>query len=63
MPDSFILHTDATYKTNHRGYPVVVIGVSDRTGDFTSSLYSQFLKKLKKSLKLWYYLYAEFSTS
>ncbi|ETI36520.1 hypothetical protein F441_17225 [Phytophthora nicotianae CJ01A1] len=30
----FILHVDATYKMNHRGYPVVVVGISDRARVF-----------------------------
>jgi hypothetical protein len=33
-PDSFLLHVDGTYKTNQRGYPVVVIGISDRSRSF-----------------------------
>eukprot|EP00644_Phytophthora_capsici_P004646 jgi/Phyca11/111057/e_gw1.19.475.1 len=33
-PDHFILHIDATYKMNCRGYPVVVVGVSDRSRQF-----------------------------
>eukprot|EP00644_Phytophthora_capsici_P003059 jgi/Phyca11/102906/e_gw1.7.573.1 len=33
-PDAFILHVDATYKMNHRGYPVIVVGVSDRARVF-----------------------------
>ncbi|KAG2931778.1 hypothetical protein PC114_g2060 [Phytophthora cactorum] len=33
-PDLFILHVDATYKLNQRGYPVVVIGISDRARVF-----------------------------
>ncbi|KAE8965898.1 hypothetical protein PR003_g7111 [Phytophthora rubi] len=34
LPDRFILHIDATYKMNYREYPVVVIGVSDRSRGF-----------------------------
>jgi hypothetical protein len=33
-PDAFLLHVDGTYKTNQRGYPVAVIGISDRSRRF-----------------------------
>ncbi|KAG6580134.1 Intraflagellar Transport Protein 52 [Phytophthora cinnamomi] len=33
-PESFILHVDATYKRNYREYPVLVVGVSDRSRGF-----------------------------
>eukprot|EP00644_Phytophthora_capsici_P010919 jgi/Phyca11/104701/e_gw1.9.628.1 len=33
-PESFILHLDGTYKTNQIDYPVLVIGVSDRSRRF-----------------------------
>ncbi|ETN12824.1 hypothetical protein PPTG_08862 [Phytophthora nicotianae INRA-310] len=33
-PDSFILHVDATYKLTQTGYPVIVIGISDRARKF-----------------------------
>lgn len=33
-PDSFILHIDATYKMNYCEYPVVVVGISDRSRAF-----------------------------
>uniref|UniRef100_H3GHY2 MULE transposase domain-containing protein n=1 Tax=Phytophthora ramorum TaxID=164328 RepID=H3GHY2_PHYRM len=33
-PDSFILHVDATYKLSQCGYPVLVVGVSDRSRKF-----------------------------
>eukprot|EP00644_Phytophthora_capsici_P013333 jgi/Phyca11/115921/e_gw1.29.459.1 len=33
-PDSFVLHVDATYKLNYRGYPVIVVGISDSSRVF-----------------------------
>jgi hypothetical protein len=33
-PESFLLCVDATYKLNHRGYPVVVVGISDSSRGF-----------------------------
>jgi hypothetical protein len=33
-PESFVLHVDATYKLNYRGYPVIVIGISDSSAGF-----------------------------
>uniref|UniRef100_H3GH81 MULE transposase domain-containing protein n=1 Tax=Phytophthora ramorum TaxID=164328 RepID=H3GH81_PHYRM len=33
-PSSFVLHIDATYKLTQVGYPVVVVGVSDRARRF-----------------------------
>eukprot|EP00644_Phytophthora_capsici_P002991 jgi/Phyca11/102684/e_gw1.7.736.1 len=33
-PDTFILHIDATYKLNRLDYPVVVVGISDRSRGF-----------------------------
>ncbi|POM58929.1 Hypothetical protein PHPALM_36358 [Phytophthora palmivora] len=33
-PESFILHVDATYKMNFREYPVLVVGMSDRSRGF-----------------------------
>ncbi|GMF44936.1 unnamed protein product [Phytophthora fragariaefolia] len=33
-PGRFILHVDATYKLNYREYPVLVVGVSDRSRGF-----------------------------
>ncbi|KAG3118427.1 hypothetical protein PI125_g2936 [Phytophthora idaei] len=33
-PDSFILHLDATYKLNQCEYPVLVVGLSDRSRRF-----------------------------
>jgi hypothetical protein len=33
-PDSFILHVDATYKMSQCDYPVLVVGVSDRSRKF-----------------------------
>ncbi|RLN50009.1 hypothetical protein BBJ28_00006331 [Nothophytophthora sp. Chile5] len=33
-PESFILHLDGTYKTNQCDYPVLVVGVSDRSRRF-----------------------------
>ncbi|RLN73455.1 hypothetical protein BBJ28_00007748 [Nothophytophthora sp. Chile5] len=33
-PETFVLHVDATYKLNYRGYPVLVVGVSDRSRGF-----------------------------
>ncbi|GMF58027.1 unnamed protein product [Phytophthora fragariaefolia] len=33
-PDSFIMHIDATYKLNRLEYPVMVVGVSDRSRGF-----------------------------
>lgn len=33
-PDNYILHVDATYKLNYRGYPVLVVGISDRSRRF-----------------------------
>ncbi|KAG3057166.1 hypothetical protein PI125_g25445 [Phytophthora idaei] len=33
-PQSFILHLDATYKMNQCEYPVLVVGVSDRSRRF-----------------------------
>ncbi|KAK1935468.1 hypothetical protein P3T76_000457 [Phytophthora citrophthora] len=33
-PESFVLHVDATYKLNYRGYPVIVIGISDSSRGF-----------------------------
>jgi hypothetical protein len=33
-PDSFLLHLDGTYKTNQCDYPVLVVGVSDRSRRF-----------------------------
>lgn len=33
-PESFILHIDATYKLNRLDYPVVVVGISDRSRGF-----------------------------
>jgi hypothetical protein len=33
-PDSFILHVDATYKLSQCGYPVLGVGVSDRSRTF-----------------------------
>eukprot|EP00644_Phytophthora_capsici_P010694 jgi/Phyca11/104497/e_gw1.9.729.1 len=33
-PESFILHLDSTYKTNRMDYPVLVVGVSDRSRRF-----------------------------
>ncbi|ETI34592.1 hypothetical protein F443_18942 [Phytophthora nicotianae P1569] len=33
-PEAFVLHVDATYKTNYVDYPVVVLGVSDRSRGF-----------------------------
>ncbi|KAE9082112.1 hypothetical protein PF006_g26983, partial [Phytophthora fragariae] len=33
-PESFVLHVDATYKLNYRGYPVFVVGISDRSRGF-----------------------------
>jgi len=33
-PDSFILHLDRTYKNNQSDYPVLVVGVSDRSRRF-----------------------------
>ncbi|RLN48812.1 hypothetical protein BBJ28_00013307 [Nothophytophthora sp. Chile5] len=33
-PESFILHVDATYKLNYRGYPVIVVGISDSSRGF-----------------------------
>eukprot|EP00644_Phytophthora_capsici_P009234 jgi/Phyca11/131504/e_gw1.106.87.1 len=32
--DNYILHVDATYKLNYRGYPVLVVGISDRSRRF-----------------------------
>ncbi|KAE8916049.1 hypothetical protein PF003_g568 [Phytophthora fragariae] len=34
LPESFILHLDGTYKTNQLDYPVMVVGVSDRSRRF-----------------------------
>ncbi|ETM97742.1 hypothetical protein PPTG_20080, partial [Phytophthora nicotianae INRA-310] len=33
-PECFVLHVDGTYKTNYVDYPVVVLGVSDRSRGF-----------------------------
>ncbi|RLN43882.1 hypothetical protein BBJ28_00026860 [Nothophytophthora sp. Chile5] len=33
-PESYILHLDGTYKTNQLDYPVLVVGVSDRSRRF-----------------------------
>ncbi|KAE8978931.1 hypothetical protein PR001_g24703 [Phytophthora rubi] len=33
-PESFILHVDVTYKMNFREYPVLVVGMSDRSRGF-----------------------------
>ncbi|KAE8980802.1 hypothetical protein PR002_g24010 [Phytophthora rubi] len=33
-PESFILHVDGTYKMNFREYPVLVVGMSDRSRGF-----------------------------
>ncbi|KAE9143687.1 hypothetical protein PF005_g22255 [Phytophthora fragariae] len=33
-PESFILHVDVTYKINFREYPVLVVGMSDRSRGF-----------------------------
>ncbi|KAE9189254.1 hypothetical protein PF004_g22263 [Phytophthora fragariae] len=33
-PKSFILHVDATHKMNFREYPVLVVGMSDRSRGF-----------------------------
>ncbi|RLN88063.1 hypothetical protein BBJ28_00003622 [Nothophytophthora sp. Chile5] len=33
-PNTYILHVDATFKLNYRGYPVLVVGISDRSRGF-----------------------------
>eukprot|EP00644_Phytophthora_capsici_P005987 jgi/Phyca11/98472/e_gw1.2.1193.1 len=33
-PDSFVFHIDATYKLTQVGYPVIVVGLSDKAGRF-----------------------------
>ncbi|ETM32416.1 hypothetical protein L914_20163, partial [Phytophthora nicotianae] len=33
-PDTYILHVDATYKLNYRGYSVLVVSISDRSRGF-----------------------------
>ncbi|KAE9044804.1 hypothetical protein PR003_g4342 [Phytophthora rubi] len=33
-PESFIMHVDTAYKMNFREYPVLVVGMSDRSRGF-----------------------------
>eukprot|EP00644_Phytophthora_capsici_P003947 jgi/Phyca11/108692/e_gw1.15.210.1 len=62
--DSFILHIDATYKMNHRGYPVVVVGVSDRSRGFhlvalyivSQETHCIFVEVLQSLRRQYYYL-------
>ncbi|KAG2937129.1 hypothetical protein PC128_g1499 [Phytophthora cactorum] len=60
-PESFIMHLDGMYKMNQCEYPVLVVGVSDRSRRFRWWLCSLSLKRSNTFFRSLYYLYVHYT--